>query len=92
MDAWVYFCIEFMDAGSLGELWGPSVRVPRGVLAWIATGIVQGLCSLKDELQVIHQDMKITNILVNTQGHIKLCDFGISGQLVESQAKTNFGS
>lgn len=35
--------------------------------------------------------MKPTNVLVNRQGVIKLCDFGVSGQLEKSLAKTNIG-
>jgi mitogen-activated protein kinase kinase len=36
-------------------------------------------------------DVKPTNILVNTVGDVKLCDFGVSGNLVASLAKTNIG-
>jgi len=36
-------------------------------------------------------DVKPTNVLVNMAGHVKLCDFGISGQLEKSLAKTNIG-
>jgi mitogen-activated protein kinase kinase len=36
-------------------------------------------------------DVKPTNILVNTKGDVKLCDFGVSGNLVASLAKTNIG-
>jgi len=36
-------------------------------------------------------DVKPTNVLVNTAGAIKLCDFGVSGQLERSLAKTNIG-
>lgn len=32
--------------------------------------------------------MKPSNILVDERGRIKLCDFGISGRLVDSKAKT----
>lgn len=32
--------------------------------------------------------MKPSNILIDEKGHIKLCDFGISGRLVDSKAKT----
>lgn len=35
--------------------------------------------------------MKPTNVLVNVAGSVKLCDFGVSGQLERSLAKTNIG-
>lgn len=36
----------------------------------------------------MHRDVKPSNILVDERGVIKLCDFGISGQLNHSKAKT----
>jgi len=33
-------------------------------------------------------DVKPSNILLDERGRIKLCDFGISGRLVDSKAKT----
>jgi len=89
IESCVYYCMELMDAGSLDKLQGAGV--PEDVLARITASIVRGLRFLKDELQIIHRDVKPTNILVNTQGQIKLCDFGVSGQLEKSLAKTNIG-
>ncbi|KAJ1304680.1 hypothetical protein OPQ81_005819 [Rhizoctonia solani] len=89
IESCVYYCMEYMDAGSLDTLNG--VGVPEDVLARITANMVRGLKFLKDELQIMHRDVKPTNVLVNMKGAIKLCDFGVSGQLERSLAKTNIG-
>ena len=105
IESCVYYCMEYMDAGSLDKLQGAGV--PEDVLARIAACTVRGLKFLKDGLQIIHRgksgffihysltyltaDVKPTNVLVNRKGEIKLCDFGVSGQLEKSLAKTNIG-
>lgn len=85
----VYICLEFMDGGSVDKLYGDGI--PEGVLKKIALSTVMGLKCLKDEHNIIHRDVKPTNILVNTRGQVKICDFGVSGNLVASIAKTNIG-
>ncbi|KAF8894011.1 kinase-like protein [Infundibulicybe gibba] len=89
IESCVYYCMEYMDAGSLDKLQGAGV--PEHVLGRIAASMVRGLKFLKDDLQIIHRDVKPTNVLVNRKGQIKLCDFGVSGQLEKSLAKTNIG-
>jgi len=49
---------------------------------------VNALSYLKDKHGVIHRDVKPSNILIDERGNIKLCDFGISGRLVDSKANT----
>jgi mitogen-activated protein kinase kinase len=110
IESCVYYCMEYMDAGSLDKLvafpLGETIGldndadppdtlvwqgVPEPVLSRIAGDTVRGLKFLKDELEVIHRDVKPTNVLMNRKGELKLCDFGVSGQLERSLAKTNIG-
>lgn len=53
IESCVYYCMEYMDAGSLDKLQGAGV--PEDVLARIAAYMVRGLKFLKDELQIIHR-------------------------------------
>ncbi|KAJ2359499.1 MAP kinase kinase Wis1 [Coemansia sp. RSA 2618] len=89
IESCVYYCMEYMDFGSLDRLY-PS-GIPEAVLAKITLSVVKGLQFLKDKLNIIHRDVKPTNILVNKRGEVKLCDFGVSGELNQSLAKTHVG-
>jgi serine/threonine protein kinase len=41
---------------------------------------------------VIHRDIKPSNILMTKKGQIKLCDLGVSGELINSMAETFTGT
>jgi mitogen-activated protein kinase kinase len=53
IESWVYYCMEYMDAGSLEQLQHDGIVEP--VLARITQSMVRGLKFLKDELQVMHR-------------------------------------
>ena len=55
IESCVYYCMEYMDAGSLDKLYG--VGVPEPVLGRIVSLMVKGLKFLKDEMQIIHRGM-----------------------------------
>lgn len=62
--------------------------MPEDILGKIAVAVVNALHYLHSKLHVIHRDVKPSNILINRKGEVKMCDFGISGYLVDSVAKT----
>jgi len=88
-DVWI--CMELMktsfDKFYLKAL-EKNLAFPESVLGRISFSVVSALEYLHTKLAVIHRDVKPSNILVNDDGIVKLCDFGISGQLVDSIAKT----
>lgn len=62
------------------------------VLGKISEAVVEGLHYLYNEHKILHRDIKPSNILVNSRGRIKLCDFGVSGELINSIANTFVGT
>ncbi|KAJ2115138.1 Protein kinase C signaling pathway involved MAPKK protein [Coemansia sp. RSA 922] len=91
----IAICMEYCEGGSLESVYKRvaklNAHIGEGVLGQVALAVLNGLVHLHS-YRVIHRDVKPSNILVTGRGEIKLCDFGVSGELVDSIAQTFVGT
>ncbi|KAF4532841.1 hypothetical protein B566_EDAN014798 [Ephemera danica] len=91
-DGEISICMEYMDGGSLDLILKKAGRIPESILGKITLAVLKGLSYLRDKHAIMHRDVKPSNILVNGRGEIKICDFGVSGQLIDSMANSFVGT
>lgn len=88
----ISLCMEYMDCGSLDQVMKHAGRLPEPIVGLITNSVLKGLIYLREDLHFIHRDVKPSNILVSMEGEVKLCDFGVSGQLIDSMANSFVGT
>lgn len=81
-----------MDGGSLDLILRRAGRIPEKFLGKITLAVLKGLSYLRDKHAIMHRDVKPSNILVSSNGEIKLCDFGVSTELINSMANSFVGT
>ncbi|KAG0003244.1 Protein kinase C signaling pathway involved MAPKK protein [Entomortierella chlamydospora] len=89
-------CMEYCEGGSMESVYkhvaDSGKTIPEKVLGKISEAVLNGLVYLHKMHHVIHRDLKPSNIVITMEGNIKLCDFGVSGDLVNSLAETFVGT
>ncbi|KAG4302597.1 hypothetical protein PCK1_001181 [Pneumocystis canis] len=92
----ISIAMEYCAGGSLDMLYKKArangARIGEYPICKIAESVLKGLNYLHTQFDTKHADIKPSNILTTLQGQIKLCDFGVSGELVNSMAKTFTGT
>ncbi|XP_064557069.1 serine/threonine-protein kinase PAK 3-like [Zonotrichia leucophrys gambelii] len=77
--------IEYMDGGVLSDIVSQTC-LSEDETAAISRECLQGLDFLHSN-GVIHRDVKSDNILLRTDGSVKLADFGLATQLTPEQSR-----
>ncbi|KAF9426352.1 Protein kinase C signaling pathway involved MAPKK protein [Podila epigama] len=89
-------CMEYCEGGSMEAVYKRVAEkhssISERVLGKISEAVLNGLVYLHKMHHVMHRDLKPSNIVVTMEGNIKLCDFGVSGDLVNSLAETFVGT
>ncbi|NWS03510.1 PAK1 kinase, partial [Motacilla alba] len=81
----LWLVMEYMDGGTLSDVINETHMSEREIAA-ISHECLRGLDFLHLN-HVIHRDVKSSNILLRTDGSVKLADFGLFAQLIPEQSR-----
>ncbi|XP_045052266.2 myosin-IIIb isoform X3 [Desmodus rotundus] len=88
----LWLVLELCNGGSVTELVKGLLRLGQrldeAMISYILYGALLGLQHLHNN-RIIHRDVKGNNILLTTEGGVKLVDFGVSAQLTNTRLRRN---
>ena len=87
-DAKLYLVMDFMNGGELFYHLRKSGKFTESRAKFYAAEILLALDYLHQN-DIIYRDLKPENVLLDSEGHIKLTDFGLSKEGLEQGKKTN---
>lgn len=85
-DMSIWIVMEYCGGGSCLDLLKYYKKFNEGVVSFVVREVLKGLKYLHGDNKV-HRDIKSANILLTTEGEVKLGDFGVSGEITFTQAK-----
>ncbi|KEY69280.1 hypothetical protein S7711_01731 [Stachybotrys chartarum IBT 7711] len=83
----LWIVMEFCSGGSCADLMKPGL-ISEDYIAIIVRELLLGLDYLHSDKK-LHRDVKAANVLLGSNGQVKLADFGVSGQLSATMTKKN---
>ncbi|RHY32152.1 hypothetical protein DYB32_002819 [Aphanomyces invadans] len=84
-DGALWIAMEYCGGGSVGDI-SRQRRLCEQEISVIMRGALEGLAHLHSKKK-IHRDVKGGNILLTTDGNVKIADFGVSAQLRDTLSR-----
>lgn len=90
----IYMVTEYCGGGTLSDLIHRMGKLDEHQASVIAAEVALALNYLQNEAHVIHRDVKPENILLDSNGHVRLTDFGFGtiGDTEDARRRTACGS
>lgn len=84
-----YIAMEFLQGRELRDIMNDEGLLPVEQVLDVAAQVAQGL-AYAHEHDIVHRDVKPSNIMVVRDGHVKITDFGIA-RMASSSVRTQTG-
>lgn len=84
-----YIAMEFLQGRELRDILNDSQRLPVDQVIDIVAQVAVGL-AYAHEHDIVHRDVKPSNIMVVRDGHVKITDFGIA-RMASASVRTQTG-
>ncbi|ORX60768.1 serine/threonine kinase 25a [Piromyces finnis] len=88
IDTKLWIVMDYAAVGSVRKIL-KSGAIEEKFISVIIREVLYGLNYLHKSCGIIHRDIKAANILLTSEGKVKLCDFGVSGQITMTNIKRN---
>lgn len=77
----ICFVMELCAGGDLLTFVRKRRKLKEDMAKYFFKQIIEGLAYIHHSKLIVHRDIKLDNILLDSNGKIKICDFGVSKQL-----------
>ena len=80
----LYFIMPFIGGGEMKMMLKAEGKFSERMIKFYATQLILGIKHLHDN-DIIHRDLKLSNLMIDTDGFLRIVDFGLARVLRHGQ-------